>query len=820
MASSDTYGQKPLYYGTTGKKSPLYYGGKAPYYYGGAPNTGGGRAPYYYGSQAGENNDPDSLVGTISLGRILRVIAQRWITILVFLLIGLVTSFAIYRISKVVYQATSEFTMDTRRPPNANGGIGSMNIPEYGSSYAEIFNTRLSDWRGDKIISKIISQYHADYPASTVSDGELMGALYSSTLDLVRNSRLITISVRSGDPKLAASLANAYAKAIEDFTDEENKLRCDKAVTQIHEQVEKQRRTVERTAKSMLDFRTANKLDDMKSERDLLVNSQGKTTSEILELETEVTAGEEWVKVLEAAQEAPENFGSLPSSVPRSSEIANAYSAYQSAQMECNALLTTLTKNHPEVKLKEKQVEVFKQQFVEVVSRALATAKGNLQSCKNQLAVHRDNLERTRSEISALSQRIISAESGFQQLTREQEVADALYKDLLQKENQARILAEQNNEIIRVGRPASVPGAPILPNPTIIFAAGIILSLVVGLMFVLVLDHLEDTIVSIADIEERLSLKVLAVMPHVRRKKREEVARFIAENKYSQFAEAMAGLRNLLDSPRYQANSQVLLLMSTQPGEGKTITSCALSTASAQAAKKTLLVDFDLRRPRIARVWNITVDESTSFSHLLQKGSGRSFTDFASIVHPSGVENLDILCSALPDGVDPASIMGSHIIADFFAWARANYDRVIIDSPPYGIVGDVMTLASMVDAVMILCCPDRTHAKPIQHASRHLAEAGATVIGVVVNDVEMGGHGAAFTPAGHHSYGYNNYKRYGYAPKDGDAPYSPYGPYAPHSSSRKKKPEGEAGDDAASQTGTGPEDSAPHSVSPDLADGD
>lgn len=818
MASDSTYGKKPLYYGSSSSsgKSPLYYGGKSvPYYYG--TQQKGGGVPYYNGAAPDAGQDPDSLVGTITLGRILRVVAQRWITILVFLLIGLVAAFAVYHISDTIYEAKAEFTMDTRRPAQANGGIGSMDLPDYGSSYVEIFNTRLSAWRSDKIVAKIIAKYHADYPASTVSDGTLMGAIGGSSLELLRNSRIITISVRNGDPQLCANLANVYAQTIETFTDEENKLRCDKAVMQIHEQVEKQARVAERVAKTLLDFRTANKLDDMKAERDLLTSTQAKETGEILTLESEITAGEEWVKVLVAAQEKPDNFGELPSSVPRSGEIAAAYSAFQRAQMEYNTLLTTFTANHPEVKLKAKQRDVNRQEFVDVVSRALATARGNLQSYRNQLAVHRANLERVRSDISAISQRIIAAESGYEQLSREQSVATALHKDLLQKENEARLVAEQNNEIISLGRPAAVPGVPILPNPTIIFAAGIIISIVAGLLFVLVLDHLEDTIVSISDIEDRLSLKVLAVLPHVRRKKREEVAKFISENKYSQFAESVAGLRNLLDSPRYQAMNQVLLMMSTQPGEGKTITSCSLATSSAQAAKKTLLVDFDLRRPRIARVWNIKIDEEHSFSHTLQRGSGKSFTDFSAIVQPSGVENLDILCSALPDGVDPASIMGSHIISDFFAWARANYDRVVIDSPPYGIVGDVMTLASMVDAVMILCCPDRTHAKPIQHASRHLMEAGATVIGVVVNDVEIGGRNDAFAPAGHHGYGYSKYRRYGYGPKGAYSPYSPYSPYGPYSPKSKKKEKSKASELSGYAPANATADAAPAAPAPEAA---
>ena len=781
-SSSNTYGQKPLYYGTA-KKSPIYYGSaQTPAYYGGG-------APYYYGGSGGApggNEDADSLVGTITLGRVLRVIAQRWISVLVFLLIGLVAAFAVYRISPTIYEAKSEFTMDIRRPQGGRGGLADVGIDmeQFGGTYEEIFNTRLSDWRSDKIVTKIIQQYRANYPASTTTERELIETLADSELELIRHSRLITIAVRSTTANLAASLANAYAEAIESFTDEENKLRCDKAVAQIHEQVEKQRRQDESVAKQLLDFRTKNKIDDLNSEREILQQSLQKTTADVLEMRTQVTAATEWEKVLRAAQETPENFGALPTAVPRSSEIGEAYTRLQNGKMEMNALLARYTRNHPEVKAHEKQLETIKQEFVDAVSRALATAHGNLAAYKNQLAVFEKNSEKLRTELALIGQKIVSADAGLKQLEQEKEVSSTILTDLMQKENEARIAAEQNNEIVRVGRPALVPTKPVLPNPIIIFSAGAVLSLALGLLFVLVLDHLEDTIVSLHDIEGRLALKVLAVLPHIRRKKREQVAKFIAENKYSQFAEAMAGLRNLLDSPRYQPVSKVLLLMSTQPGEGKTITSCSLAISSAQAGKRTLLVDFDLRRPRLARVWGLKIDLDHSFSHDLSRKDGAH--NFASLVMASGIEHLDVVASLPPDNVNPASVMGSQVVPDFFKWARANYDRVIIDSPPFGIVGDVMTLASLVDSVIIMCCPDRTHFKPIQHAARSLGESGATVIGIVVNDVEMGAAGGAFSPSGHsYGYGYGGYG--GYRAYGGS-----YRPYAPRETLQKKPAAGTA----------------------------
>ena len=775
MASENPkYGGKPIYYGTS-KRTPMYYGssqGAMPYYYGG---SGGnyGRAPYYYGGSSAQ--DSDSLVGTITPARVLRVISQRWISVLVFLLVGLVASFAVYRISPTIYEAKSEFTVQMRGSQSSQGTLGQMTEIDYGNTYEEVFNTRLSDWRSEKIVTKIMQQYRANFPASTVSDQELVEALVESQLELIRHSRLITIAVRSSSPNLAAALANAYAEAIESFTDEENKLRCDKAVAQIHEQVEKQRRMDEKVAAKLLEFRTTHKVDNLRSEREILQQSLQKVTTDVLALETEVTSAAEWEKVLEAAQETPEDFGALPSAVPRSTEIGQAYTDLQKCQMELNSLLISFTKNHPEVRAKQKELDILKQQFTESVSRALATAHGNLAAFRNQLAVHKKNRDRLTMSLAEIDQKIISAESGLLQIESEKEISSQLLKQLQQDENTARIAAEANNEIVRVGRPANVPSKPVLPNPIVIFAVGIAASLVIGLIFVLVLDHLEDTIVSLADIETRLALKVLAVLPHVRRKKREEVARFISDNKYSQFAEAVAGLRNLLDSPRYSEINKVLLIMSTQPGEGKSITSCSLAISNAQAHRKTLLVDFDLRRPRLARVWGLTsLDKEHSFSHNLQKGSE---CDFAALVNKSGIENLDVIASLQPEGVDPASIMGSNIVSEFFAWAREHYDRIVIDSPPFGIVGDVMTLAAMVDGVMIMCCPDRTHFRPIQSAARNLAEAGATVLGIIVNDVETGAMSGAFSQHGHYAYGY---RKYGYGYGYG------YG-YRPNASAKKSE---------------------------------
>jgi capsular exopolysaccharide synthesis family protein len=281
-----------------------------------------------------------------------------------------------------------------------------------------------------------------------------------------------------------------------------------------------------------------------------------------------------------------------------------------------------------------------------------------------------------------------------------------------------------------------------------------------GFLFVLVVDHLEDKIVGLADIEQRLRLKTLVVLPHVRRKKREQVARMVVNDKFSQFAEAVASLRNLLDSPRYIELSKVLLCVSTQPGEGKTITSCSIAESCALSGRKTLLIDFDMRRPRIARIFEKKATDFKSLPHTLVQGDKACFD---SLPIPSGVENLDLICSKASSEISPASLMGSGAIVELFKWAREHYDRVIVDSPPFGIVGDVMTLAALVDSVMIMCCAERTRFNLLKHAHRHLTESGARIIGVVVNDVDFGRHQHFGKYDYQYKYGSKYGSKYGYS---------------------------------------------------------
>ncbi|MCL1919848.1 MAG: P-loop NTPase [Kiritimatiellaeota bacterium] len=752
--------RRPMYYG--GDARPMYYGGSArPMYYGGGGSYGGAYDAMYGGSGGGAGQEEESVVGSITLMRLVRVCLQRWVTIAVFVIIGLIAAFAFYRMSPTVYEAVSVFEMMMLQTSVMK--VQGISDGDRSGSVEEVVNTRLAMLRSRQFFLSVIAKYRELHPSAKWDTEDLVEVLKKSQQTLVKRSRLIQVSARSTDSQLAADLANVYVEAADELMAKQNLDNAKSASALLSNQLEAAVRARDVVDQGLLAFRREHLVDLMRGQAVIANESAKKTNLEILSLQGKVTEAELMCAILQAinVNDHPENFlGKLPETAPRYREIADAFKDMLKTEAEKNALLIRYTKEHPDVQIKEKELEMFTAQFADAVSRALETSIAIRDLMKQEMQLLQPRYENMMKEISELELKIATAESQVNQMIRSLEEHDKACRDLQQRIREVGYIMDENSAMIKPVEPALPPQNPVLPQPLIIFSAGPFLAILLGILFVLILDHLEDKVVGIADIEQRIRLKPLAILPHVRRKKREQIARMVAEDKFSQFAEAIATLRNLLDSPRYAEMSKVLLSVSTQPGEGKTITSCSLAISYALSGQKTLLIDFDMRRPRIARIFSKASTDFTSLPHTLAKADPALFP---SLPTKSDVPNLDLVCSKSSSEISPSSLMGSGAIVEFFKWARENYDRVIVDSPPFGVVGDVMTLSSLVDSVMIMCCPNRTRFNPLKHAARHLTEAGAQVIGVVVNDVDFARHRLFDKENYHYKYAYQYGSKYGYA---------------------------------------------------------
>ena len=740
------YSQAPYY----GSAYGGYYGGStygygAPYY--GAPYG----APYYgvpyYGAPRSEEEEEESALGSLDPSRILRVCLKKLPVVLNIIVLSGIAAWAYYQALPITYEATALIEMSVRGRRVMPTTLSPSEENVSGSSVDEVFNTRLTKLKSREVQAQVMARFRRDNPKIQITDEELEEAIENVSLTLRRRTRLVEITARTGRPELSAALVNTYAETAVQNAADENRSFSESAVFWLRSQAEQQRRVLEKADQAIVDFRTQSQLDNLISQRQAVEVALASYNSELVRVENELARAVDLMAALQAAQANPDAIASLPESLPRAGEIAAVIQRLQTALADRDALLVRYTEQHPTVIEKNKQIEAIREQFKEAARRTQETASATLDLLRKQVDTLRWKKEEQLKLAADLDLRIKSIQMKLEQLEREKEAHMLSYRGILNRIEEARLALDEAMTTVMIVEKAEPPQRPLSRGLPQIMIIGLFLGTLVGVGVALMLDKLEDKIIGPADIELRMRLKVLALLPHVAKTTREQLALTVAQKKFSRITEVFAGLRALLESPRYQEVNRCVLIISTQPEEGKTITVCNLALAYAQSGLKTLLVDFDLRRPRLGRIFQVEEKAKASLLHVLQQGDPSQFENLPT---PTAFENLHVVPSQVAENISPADVMGRPTVKEFVEWAKSRYERVIIDSPPFGVVSDPVVLGQVAGAVIIVSRLGRSRYHPVVHAVREFRHAGCKVIGVILNDVPYRGE----------SYSHYDYRRY------------------------------------------------------------
>ena len=699
----------------------------------------------YSGASASGQPGSFDLIGRVTPRRLVRVLFRRWYVVFASLVAGAAVAAAVCAFMPPVYESVSTFTFDFRGSATSGFGddVSSIIAADGGMSYAELFNTRYAEWRSEEVILGLLKTYRAKRPASLVTDEEVLGALRDSTIELKPYSRLVQVAVRASTPQLCTDLSTAYVEAIVANAERQNAKYRERAVKMLDDTVDRQRVRVAVLAQSTAASRVTNGVDALRVDLDIAERSLSHVSSELLRLEGEELRLQEEAKLLQEVAEDPSSYGKLVAGDTHSAEIARLAKECDELEKKCRALLGGVTKRHPVVRQAGRELLAARSRLKAAARRAADGGQAALKEIRpriDALAKRKTELELERYHYERL---IAMSEVDLSRNERTLASAHTSLELLLVTQNRLVNAAETARESILPGCLPSVPDKPVIPNPVVVYGAALFVAVAVGVFLCLLIDTLEDPVLGIWDVMRRSGRPVLALLPHVPSDVRGDVVRLMLDDQHSEFAERMRGLRQLLDSPRFEIATKRLLVVSTCPGEGKTVTAASLAVAFAQTGRQMLLVDFDLRRPQQAGIWNLDLTPETSLSHVLTASVSRS-PDFSGLAQPSGVDGLDIVASLPPEGVDPATIAGSNLTKAFFAWAKLSYDGIVVDAPPFGVVADVVPLSGLVDSVIVMCRPDRTNSGSLAACVDYLSDTGAEVLGVVVNDADASGN-EAFT---------------------------------------------------------------------------
>lgn len=288
---------------------------------------------------------------------------------------------------------------------------------------------------------------------------------------------------------------------------------------------------------------------------------------------------------------------------------------------------------------------------------------------------------------------------------------------------------------IRVVDPAIVPVNPVLPRKVVNLAIGMFVGGLLGLLIVFALEFLDQSIDSSEDLENKLHIPFLGFVPKEKRKEREnEYATMLKQGNFL-LAENIRNIRTMLGFALADKPNAPFLITSAVQGEGKSNLSSNLLVALAQSGKKVLLIDGDLRRSRLHKIFHLSLDKG--LSNIWSSDAKKA--DYASNIQKvADVKNLYVMTSGQRPP-NPAELLMTPKLNDFLAWAQKNYDQVIVDCPAILPVADTMLWGRYIPRAIFLVHCGKTNAKLAQDALNKLEKAGVKLLGAVIGQYKLGG---------------------------------------------------------------------------------
>jgi len=559
----------------------------------------------------------------------------------------------------------------------------------------------------------------------TITRQEKLVDAFLSRVDVTpdRESRLVEVSFDSNDPGLSAKAVNTLADVYIEWVLEKKLSLTKSAGESLNTQLAKVKEKLEKTQDELNKF--AKEHDIVSLDKDLNL-----TYKQLAELNDALAKAETDRLSQEALYEETKTGNSeyLP-------EVVNdpAYQQMKEDYVKVKAQYDNLDArygaNYPEMKQAGAQVASLKHEMGALLSGIVLSIERGYESSKKKedLLRQRADIQKTR----AAELNVIGAK--YQALEKEVETNKTIYQNLLQKQKETEVTSGIRATNVHVIDYAFPPLNAYKPNILLNVLVAAILGLVGGVLMAFGFEHFDRTIRDEEDLKKRLSIPFMGKIPRARRSDLEQLEMIVYTSPQSKISEAFRVLKtSVLYSLRDHRPPKALMVTSTQPLEGKTTISSNLALTMVQSGLKVILVDADLRRPSIHKVFLKDINGGPGLSSYLNGSSGMD-----NIVYKAGIDGLDII-PAGPIMPNPADLIDSKRMKDLIDNLVKKYDNVILDGIPVMELADARLLSRQVDSVLLVASVGIVDREGLRNSMEDLIKVGARIIGVVVNRLEFG----------------------------------------------------------------------------------
>lgn len=726
----------------------------------------------------------------------LRIIRRRWLLISLTVLVTLgITAFFTLRMTKI-YRATSTIRIETQAPQVLGHQVEDVVEMGTGSFWSNIeyYETQYKIIESRDVAARVVQEFklnedmdflgipedeRAEFKPVTVEEAAqtLQGII---TVEPVKDSRLVKVHVDHPIPERAQLYANAIATSYRDKNLEAMLQSTVDAVDWLSKQLDDAHQKLSESEDKIRSYKQENNILSISlEERQNILTAQmtaaatrfTEAQAKRIELESRKAAIAEVVRSndpMDIPLEAINQNNLIQQQKQKLSELSQEYGELSERYGE----------NFPQMKELKAKMGRIRQDIAREVKNILEAVNAELNAAK----MTELGLSRTLAGLKQQAIDLTQKEFAYNRMARDKVNNEKIYELLLGRSKEAdlsRLLRVNNVHMLDA---ALLPEIPIKPRLRLNLAISIIIGLILGMGLALFIEFADRTIKSQEDLEA-LGVAMLGFVPSIdasstssynygnqprygkgnRRKKRNKKERaaqnsdneqqinydlFVNDFPKSQVAESCRAIRTNLLFMSPDQTPRRILVTSPSPQEGKTTVAVNLAITMAQSGSSVLLVDTDMRRPRVHKAFGLRPKLGISTMVLGESTLQESVTK-------THIPNLDVLtCGPTPP--NPAELMHTESFRKVLDELSNAYDRVIFDSPPVAVVTDAAILSKHVDGTLLIVKCMQTSRDAAKHAVSVLADIEANILGAVLNDLDLTNR-----KYGRHYY-YHYYKKYGY----------------------------------------------------------
>ena len=566
------------------------------------------------------------------------------------------------------------------------------------------------------------------------------------TIEPIKGSRLVDVGARSTDSEMAARIANTLIEVyIQQNLDAKLAVSKD-AGGWLAQQLEVQQERVAESEAALQAYKEQHQIISLEDRQNIVMQKLSQLNTAVnnsriqrISAETQYKQVEQYLdsESIELTSAAIEKLESI-SLVINNPLIQTLKVELSTLESEYSELLKKFRAKHPNVIAVRSQISSVQDRLDAEIRRIMTSIINEYELAMAREQELQAALEDQKRDAQELNQKAIA----YSILEREVETNTRIYDQLLQRTKETTVTEQLETNNIRIIDQAAIPNYPIAPRKKLNIFLAMVVGSVLGVALAFFFEYLDNSIKTPDDIKFYLSIPFLGFIPKVTSETgnaglpRSAGGQYpdemiVARDPKSNASEAYRSLRTNVIFSSIE-HGPILLVTSAGPAEGKSLTVANLGITMAQSGSRTLIIDCDFRKPRMHKFFNIP-------------GGGIGFTDMVAkfgtngnkiIVKRTKIPNLDVIpCGKIPP--NPSEMLSSHRVQQLLSALGRKYDKILIDSPPVNVVTDPVILSQIAGGVIIIIKAGETKRDIVRRASEQLTDVGATIIGGVLNNVDV-----------------------------------------------------------------------------------